>query len=200
MSLFGGHCGRALSCPTLCDPRACSPPGPAAPQGPLPMGFSRQECWSGLTLSAPGDRTPGSRVSCLAGRFFTTEPPGNLLLPKFTKSNEGLSAEEPHCKFCGFVFGCARPLLLPSPVAGSGGCYPAVSERLAAVASLGNSGSGALGLHSCRTQPQELWFLGLVAPRHEEYSRIGEGTCVPCTDRQILIRCVTQEVQESHFK
>ena len=45
----------------------------------LPMGFLRQEYWSGLPLSSPGDLTnpevePTSPA--LAGGFFTTEPPG----------------------------------------------------------------------------------------------------------------------------
>ena len=39
----------AESCPTLCDPMDCRPPGS------LSMGFSRQEYWSGLPLSPPGD-------------------------------------------------------------------------------------------------------------------------------------------------
>ena len=38
----------AQSCPTLCDP-----PRTAAYQAPLPMGFSRQEYWSGLPLLSP---------------------------------------------------------------------------------------------------------------------------------------------------
>ena len=54
-------------------------PWTVAHQAPLSMGFSRQEYWSGLPFPSPGDisdpRTepvsPG-----LAGRFFTTEPPG----------------------------------------------------------------------------------------------------------------------------
>ena len=36
-------------CPTLCDPRDCSP------QAPLSMGFSRQEHWSGVPFPSPGD-------------------------------------------------------------------------------------------------------------------------------------------------
>ena len=43
------------------------------------MGFSRQEYWSGLLSPSPGDLPdPGIEpVSpALAGRFFTTEPPG----------------------------------------------------------------------------------------------------------------------------
>ena len=57
---------------TLCDPMDCSPPGPVS------MGFSRPEYWSGLPCPPPGDLPnpevdPMSRVSpALAGRFFTT--------------------------------------------------------------------------------------------------------------------------------
>ena len=51
-------------------------------QAPLFMEFSRPEYWSGLPFPTPGDLpNPGielvSLVSpALAGRFFTTEPPG----------------------------------------------------------------------------------------------------------------------------
>ena len=37
----------AQSCPTLCNPMDCSLPGSS------PMGFSRQEYWSGLPLPSP---------------------------------------------------------------------------------------------------------------------------------------------------
>ena len=63
---------RAQSCLTLCDPPC---------QTPLSMGFSRQECWSGLPFPTPGDLPdPGSEpVSlaslALAGGFFTIAPP-----------------------------------------------------------------------------------------------------------------------------
>ena len=57
-------------------------PRTAACQAPLPMGFSGQEYWSGLLFSPrrdlpdPGIK-PTSPVSpALAGRLFTTEPPG----------------------------------------------------------------------------------------------------------------------------
>ena len=60
------------SCPTLCDPRDCSP------QAPLSVGFSRHEYWSGLPFPSPGHLPhpgiePGS-LTCpaLAGGFFTT--------------------------------------------------------------------------------------------------------------------------------
>ena len=57
-------------------------PWTVARQTPKPMGFSRQEYWSGLPSPPPGDLpNPGiepiSPASpALAGRFFTTEPPG----------------------------------------------------------------------------------------------------------------------------
>ena len=46
------------------------------------MGFSRQECWSGLPCPPPGDLPePGIELAsvtspALAGGFFTTELPG----------------------------------------------------------------------------------------------------------------------------
>jgi len=55
-------------------------------QAPLSMGFSRQKSWSGLPFPTPGDLpNPGVEPStltspALAGRFFTTAPPGK---PKY---------------------------------------------------------------------------------------------------------------------
>ena len=40
-----------------------------------PWGFSRQEYWSGLPCPPDPGIRPTSRGSCIAGRFFTTEPP-----------------------------------------------------------------------------------------------------------------------------
>ena len=57
-------------------------PWTVACQGTLFMRFSRQEHWSGLPFPSPGDLPdsgikPASLTSpALAGRFFTTEPPG----------------------------------------------------------------------------------------------------------------------------
>ena len=53
-------------------------PWTVAPQAPLPMAFSRQEYWSGLSFPSPGDLPdPGIKSASLtslvlAGRFFTT--------------------------------------------------------------------------------------------------------------------------------
>ena len=68
------HAKSLQSCPTLSNPMDYTP----NPQAPLPMEFSRQEYWSGLPCSSPGDLPdpgiePISLMShALAGRFFTT--------------------------------------------------------------------------------------------------------------------------------
>ena len=54
-------------------------PWTVACQAPLSMEFSRQEYWSGLPFSIPGDLSdPGIKLKspALAGGFFTTMPPG----------------------------------------------------------------------------------------------------------------------------
>ena len=61
-------------------------PWTVARQAPLSMGFPRQKCWNGWPFPPPGDLPdPGIEPispSSPAGRFFTTEPPGepNYLL------------------------------------------------------------------------------------------------------------------------
>ena len=72
------------SCPTLCNPVACSPPGSSV------HGFSSQEYWSGLLFSPPGDLShpeikPVSLASpAQAGRLLTTSAtwePHSLIHP-----------------------------------------------------------------------------------------------------------------------
>ena len=76
-------------------------PWTVAHQAPLFMGFPRQEYWSVLLFPSPGDLPePGMEpVSpALAGRFFTTEPPGTpptpnvlpVILCKSPHSNDSL--------------------------------------------------------------------------------------------------------------
>ena len=63
-------------CPTLCNPMDCSPPGSSA------HGIFQARIleWVGISSSRvsfwPRDQTHVSCVSCTAGGFFTTEPPG----------------------------------------------------------------------------------------------------------------------------
>ena len=64
-----------FSCAQLCDPWT------VAHQVALSVEFSRQEYWSAVPCPPPVDLPylvikPASLVSCIGGRFFTTEPPG----------------------------------------------------------------------------------------------------------------------------
>ena len=55
------------------------------------------------------------------------------------------------------------------------------------------------GLSSCRSQslerrPSSCGTQGFVALQHVETSWTRDQTCVPCTDRQIVIHCTAREV------
>ena len=63
--------------------RLCVTPWTVARQAPLSIGFSRQEHWSALPGPPPGDLPdPGIELvsPALAGRVFTTAPPGIMFL------------------------------------------------------------------------------------------------------------------------
>ena len=66
-------CLVAQTCPTLCDPMACSPPGSSVHR----LFQARILEWVAISFSRrsfqPRDQT---WVSCITGRFSTTEPPG----------------------------------------------------------------------------------------------------------------------------
>ena len=70
-------CAQLLSCVWL-----FVIPWTIAHQAPLPMGFPRQEYWSGLSfpppeaLSTPEIKPMSSASPALPGGYFTTEPPG----------------------------------------------------------------------------------------------------------------------------
>ena len=71
-------CTQSLSCVRLFETLWT-----VARQAPLSMRFFRQEYWNGLLFPSPGYLpNPGSEPAspALAGRFFTTEPPGKLLI------------------------------------------------------------------------------------------------------------------------
>ena len=75
--------GRKRPCASCCwVTRSYPTPGTVARQAPLSMEFSRQEHWSGLPFLTPGN-LPDPEIElmspvspALAGRFFTTLPPG----------------------------------------------------------------------------------------------------------------------------
>ena len=70
-----------------------------ASQASLYMGFSQQKYLSGLTFSSPGNLLdPGigavsPKCPALAGKFFTTQPPGNP-----TKISLTLAIKNYYCK------------------------------------------------------------------------------------------------------
>ena len=75
----------ARSCPALCDPMDCSPPGSSVHEASP----SKNTGVSGLPFPFPGD-LPYSGIEpmfpmfpAMAGGFFTTEPPGKSLKYKY---------------------------------------------------------------------------------------------------------------------
>ena len=64
------------SCLTLCDPMDCSPPGSSVHEISQARILERVAISFSRGSSQPRNRT---HTSCLAGRFFTTEPPGRQL-------------------------------------------------------------------------------------------------------------------------
>ena len=71
-------------------------PWTLACQAPLSMGFLRQEYCSGLPFPSPGD-LPDPRIEhvspALAGRFFTTEPPGKPTEFQFEEDDKVLQID-----------------------------------------------------------------------------------------------------------
>ena len=83
----------AQSYPTLCNPMDCNPPGSSV------MEFSRQEYWSGLPFSPPGDlldpeikpESPGLQADSLP-----TEPPGKPSQQTKDALNQGFPRNMDH--------------------------------------------------------------------------------------------------------
>ena len=77
---------------------------------------------------------------------------------------------------------------------------------------LQSTGSRRTGFSSCgawaqqlwlagsRAQAQQLWHMGLAAPRHVGSSRTRDRTRVSRIGRRILNHCATREVPYFHFK
>ena len=72
-------------------------PRTVACRAPLSTGFPRQKYWSGLPFPSPGD-LPDPEIEpaspALAGRFFTTEPPGKPTLFTWSYGNHRGGAKE----------------------------------------------------------------------------------------------------------
>ena len=85
-----------------------------ARQAPLSVGFFRQEYWSRLPFPSPGHLpNPGIEPAspALAGRFFTTEPPGKskcMNLKKKKKKDKGKIAPSAYQALNSRVAVCAE--------------------------------------------------------------------------------------------
>ena len=91
----------------------------AARQVSLSMGFSRQEYWSGLPCPPPGDLpNPGIKPTslmspALAGKFYTTEPPGKPFPSPGDLPHPGIEPRSP----------ALQADSLPSEPTGKSHCY-----------------------------------------------------------------------------
>ena len=88
-------------------------PWTGAHQAPLSMGFSKQDYWSGLSFPTPGDlprpeMEPAS--STLAGRHFTTLPPGKPEWLPYAESKTEFTGREINFDF--FLNYCFQNYLL----------------------------------------------------------------------------------------
>ena len=61
-------------------------------------------------------------------------------------------------------------------------------------------GLSCRGAQAPDAQAQQLWLMGLVAPRHVGSSQTRARTRVPCIGRQTLNHCTTREAPELVFK
>ena len=83
-------CVSAQPCPTLRDPMDCGPPG-SCPWEPPGQGTGVGRHFLLRGSSRPRDQTHVSWVSCIAGRFFPTQPPGK---PEFIYWNPNAQCDD----------------------------------------------------------------------------------------------------------
>ena len=98
----------AQSCPVLCDPMDCSTPGSSV-YGIFPGKNTGAGChFLPQGISPPGDRTQVSCVSCIAGRLFTIELHGKMLI----FSDSQISTRTRGWSHIRSVVSCALPRIL----------------------------------------------------------------------------------------
>ena len=86
-----------VTCSVMSD--SLWPPQTVARQAPLSMGFSRQECWSGLPFPSSGDLpNPGIQPGCpaLQADSLPSETPGKLQYICLTRQSKLKS--QVHCR------------------------------------------------------------------------------------------------------
>ena len=91
-------------------------PWTVAHQAPLSMGFSRQESWSGLPFSPPGDLTNPGIKPAFNGRFFTV-----------WVSREALNYSSVTGKFIFFLLPLSLPFFFPPSISYFFSFFPPIS-------------------------------------------------------------------------
>ena len=77
---------QSLSCVSLCDPMDCTPPDSSVPG----VSHARIVEWVAISYSRGSSQARDwNHISCVAGRFFTTEPPGKPLYPETNTLTDG---------------------------------------------------------------------------------------------------------------
>ena len=112
------HAQWLQSCPILCDPMDCSPPGSSVPESLQGRILDWVAMPSSRGSSQPRDQVGVSRVSCIAGEFLTAEPVG---MPSPTL---WFVSERPsflRLSKCSLV--CICHMLMNSPQDGHLGCF-----------------------------------------------------------------------------
>ena len=84
-------CAKSLqSCPTLCNPTDCSPPGSSVHETLQARILEWVAIFSSTGSSQPRDQTCGS---CIAGGFFTSEPLGKPIQASWHWSTRSMALE-----------------------------------------------------------------------------------------------------------
>ena len=118
VELFLIYMSDSQSCPSLCDPMDCSLPGSFIHV----ILQARILEWVAISFRGSSQPRDQTYISCLAGGFFTAEPPGTPLGrlraglftavgPSLFISSVGIGSEEP---FNFYIHGVMKLLKLPS--------------------------------------------------------------------------------------
>ena len=111
------HAQSLQSCPTLCSPMDCSPPGSSV------HGILQARTLEGVAMpssrgsSQPRGRTRVASISCITGRFFTAElqqstpPHTHTYILFYIFFHYGLSQDIEYSSLCYTVGPCCLPIL-----------------------------------------------------------------------------------------
>ena len=117
----------AQLCLTLCDSMDCSLPGSTI----LGIFQARMLEWVAISFSRTSSQLRDwIHISCLAGRFFTTKPPGKLLSPRNFKRRDRIKTAWLHEQGCISRVSCLKNPLCWKPTAHQGKRESLISRSL----------------------------------------------------------------------